>query len=138
MSFPPVGMGAVHCAGHRNNGAVPTAGTVLPARRASGFTSRQSGRGPHDRSGTSRRVSRSNNADGPRPLSGGAAGSLAVSALGPRAQAGPPPGSVQSLSHIRSGDGFGLHDLRLIEREALTTTAPSEGLEQSRALTQSW
>src|SRR3954462_14195146 len=25
-------------------------------------------------------------------------------------------GSVQSLSHIRSGDGFGLHDLRLIER----------------------
>ncbi len=25
-------------------------------------------------------------------------------------------GSVQSLSHIRSCDGFGLHDLRLIER----------------------
>src|SRR3982074_376045 len=25
-------------------------------------------------------------------------------------------GSVQILSHIRSGDGFGLHDLRLIER----------------------
>ena len=25
-------------------------------------------------------------------------------------------GSVQNLSHIRSGDGFGLHDLRLIER----------------------
>ena len=25
-------------------------------------------------------------------------------------------GSVQNLSHIYSGDGFGLHDLRLIER----------------------
>jgi hypothetical protein len=27
-----------------------------------------------------------------------------------------PPGSVQNLSHIWSGDGFGLRDLRLIER----------------------
>ena len=29
---------------------------------------------------------------------------------------GPPKGSVQNLSHIWSGDGFGLRDLRLIER----------------------
>ena len=27
-----------------------------------------------------------------------------------------PDGSVQNLSHIWSGDGFGLRDLRLIER----------------------
>ena len=41
---------------------------------------------------------------------------LAMCELGGMPLASHAQGSVQILSHIRSGDGFGLHDLRLIER----------------------
>ena len=73
-----------------NNGAVPAVGHLRPARRASGFTPPAIPPRATCRGGTSRRVSRSNNADRLRSSLRGAAGSRgADSPRAARRQAGP-------------------------------------------------
>ena len=100
MSFPPVGSGAAHCAGGGSNGTDNSRRAPSPARRASASISRHPA-ADHMRRGGPVGSCPQQRRQPAAALSGDAAGSLAVSALGPRAQAGPPPLLLAGAARLR-------------------------------------